>query len=60
MSKSNRLDWSRQVSQLNERIKGFQANPGPEQLEAAIKELHAYAEAARSGGIEIPSLFVVN
>ncbi|HEU4846084.1 MAG TPA: hypothetical protein VFT05_17590 [Burkholderiaceae bacterium] len=60
MSKSNRLEWSRQVAQLNERIKGFQANPGQEQLEAAIAELRAYAEAARSGGIEIPTRFVAN
>lgn len=60
MSKSNRLDWSRQVTTMNERIKSFQANPGPEQLDAVIEELRAYAEAARSGGIEIPSLFNVN
>jgi hypothetical protein len=42
---------------MNERIKNFQANPGQEQLDAAIAELKAYAEAARTGGIEIPSLF---
>jgi hypothetical protein len=60
MSKSNRLEWSKQISLLNERIKLFQANPGQEQLEAAIKEMQAYAEAARSGGIEIPMQFVAN
>jgi hypothetical protein len=60
MSKSNRLEWSRQVAQLNERIKGFQANPDQEQLDAAIAELRAYAEAARSGGIEIPAQFIAN
>jgi hypothetical protein len=60
MSKSNRLDWSRQVSLLNESIKTFQANPGEEQLDAAIKQLQAYAEAARSGGIEIPSQFIAS
>ncbi|MBA5686540.1 hypothetical protein [Rugamonas apoptosis] len=60
MSKSNRLEWSRQVARLNERIKGFQANPDQEQLDAAIAELRAYAEAARSGGIEIPTQFVAN
>ena len=60
MSKSNRLEWSKQISRLNERIKLFQANPSPEQLDAAIKEMHAYAEAARSGGIEIPAQFVAN
>lgn len=60
MSKSNRLDWSRQVSLLNESIKTFQANPGEEQLDAAIKQLQAYAEAARSGGIEIPAQFIAS
>jgi hypothetical protein len=60
MSKSNRLEWSKQISQLNERIKLFQANPGQEQLDAAIEQMQAYAEAARNGGIEIPAQFVVN
>ncbi|MFC0166723.1 hypothetical protein ACFFKC_01405 [Pseudoduganella danionis] len=60
MSKANRLDWSRQVTLMNERIKSFQANPGQEQLDAVIAELQAYAEAARSGGIEIPAQFTVN
>lgn len=60
MSKSNRLDWSRQVTLMNERVKMFQANPGKEQLDAVIQELQAYAEAARSGGIEIPTRFTVN
>ncbi|WP_202411904.1 hypothetical protein [Duganella fentianensis] len=45
---------------MNERIKSFQANPGQEQLQAVIAELQAYAEAARSGGIEIPAQFTVN
>lgn len=60
MSKTNRLDWSRQVTLMNERIKSFQANPGQEQLDAVIEEMKAYAEAARSGGIEIPARFTVN
>ncbi len=60
MSKANRLDWSRQVTLMNERIKSFQANPGQEQMNALIEELQAYAEAARSGGIEIPTQFTVN
>jgi len=60
MSKSNRLDWSKQISLMNERIKHFQADPGEEQLEAVIAELKAYAEAARNGGIEIPARFTVN
>ncbi len=60
MSKTNRLDWSRQITLMNERIKHFQANPGQEQLDAVIAELKAYAEAAHNGGIEIPSRFTVN
>ena len=60
MSKSNRLDWSRQVTLMNERIKMFQANPGQEQLDAVVQEMQAYAEAARNGGIEIPTRFTVN
>lgn len=60
MSKFTRLEWSKQVAALNERIKGFQANPGKEQLDAAIAGLHAYAEAARAGGIEIPARFIAN
>jgi hypothetical protein len=60
MSKSNRLEWSKQISELNERIKLFQANPGQEQLDAAIEQMQAYAEAARNGGIEIPAQFVAN
>ncbi|WP_056393741.1 hypothetical protein [Massilia sp. Root418] len=60
MSKFSRLEWSKQVAALNERIKVFQANPTKEQLEAAIDELRAYAEAARAGGIEIPSRFIAS
>ena len=57
MSRTNRLDWSKQITLMNERIKSFQANPGQEQLDAVIDELKAYAEADRTGGIEIPALF---
>jgi hypothetical protein len=60
MSKTNRLNWSQQITLMNERIKHFQANPGQEQLDAVIAELQAYAEAARTGGIEIPARFTVN
>lgn len=60
MSKTNRLDWSKHITLMNERIKHFQADPGPEQLDAVIAEMRAYADAARSGGIEIPARFTVN
>jgi hypothetical protein len=39
MSKTNRLDWSKQVTLMNERIKSFQADPSQEQLDAAIAVL---------------------
>jgi hypothetical protein len=57
MSKMDRLEWARKVAALNERIRGFQADPSPEQLELAIRELRAYAEAAHEG-MEIPQRFI--
>jgi hypothetical protein len=57
MSKVDRLEWARTVATLNERIRGFQANPSPQLLDAAIDALRAYAEAASAGGIEIPARF---
>lgn len=60
MSKVDRLEWSRKVAMLNERIKGFQENPSQEHLDAAINELKAYAEAANTGGIEIPERFIAS
>ena len=43
-----------ELAQSNEHIKGFQQKPDQAELEAAINAMHAYADAARSGGIEIP------
>jgi hypothetical protein len=54
MSKSSRYEWRDQQAALQERMKGFLANPGDEQLEAMVAEMRAYAQAARSGQIEIP------
>ena len=54
MSKSARYEWHDQQASLNSRMKGFLQNPGTEQLEAVIAEMHAYASAAKSGEIEIP------
>ncbi|WP_256079271.1 hypothetical protein [Massilia sp. YIM B04103] len=58
MSNWERLEWSKQVSVLNERIRDFQGDPSPDRLELAIRQLRAYAEAASSGGIEIPAHFI--
>ncbi|HEX8602449.1 MAG TPA: hypothetical protein VF774_07375 [Pseudoduganella sp.] len=59
MSRIDRLEWTQKVAALNERIRGFQANPSQEQLELAINELRAYAEAA-TAGMEIPPRFIAN
>ena len=55
MSKSARYEWRDQQAALNERMKGFLENPNPEQLEAVLAEMRAYADAARSGAMEIPA-----
>jgi len=55
MSKSARYEWSNQQALLNERMKGFLRNPNKEQLEAVLAEMRAYADAARSGSIDIPT-----
>ena len=54
MSKAARYEWRDQQASLNARMKGFQLNPDAEQMEALMAEMRAYAEAARSGDIEIP------
>lgn len=57
MSKVTRYAWRDQQAILNERMKGFLQNPGHEQLEAVITEMRNYADAAKSGAIEIPERF---
>jgi hypothetical protein len=54
MSKASRYEWRDQQASLQERMKGFLANPGDEQLEAMVAQMRAYAQAAQSGQIEIP------
>lgn len=54
MSKSARYEWRDQQASLNARMKGFQLNPGAEQMEALMAQMRTYADAARSGNIEIP------
>jgi len=55
MSKSARYEWRDQQAALNERLKGFLENPNTEHLEAVIADMRAYADAARSGAMEIPT-----
>ena len=54
MSKASRYEWRDQQAALQERMKGFLMNPGNEQLEAVLAEMRAYADAAKSGHIDIP------
>jgi hypothetical protein len=57
MSKSSRYEWRDQQAALQERMKGFLANPDSERMEAVVAEMRAYADAARAGHIEIPQTF---
>jgi hypothetical protein len=58
MSQSSRYEWRDQQAALQERMKGFLANPNNEQLEAMVTEMRAYADAARSGHIDIPQRWI--
>lgn len=55
MSKSARYEWRDQQQSLNERLKGFLQNPGTEQMETLVAAMRVYADAARSGSIDIPT-----
>lgn len=55
MSKSARYEWRDQHASLNETMKGFLQNPNTEHLEAVVAEMRAYADAARTGQMEIPT-----
>jgi len=58
MSKSSRYEWRDQQAALQERMKGFLANPSAEHLQAVVADMQAYADAARSGHIDIPQQFI--
>ncbi|UVW28013.1 hypothetical protein [Massilia sp. H6] len=58
MSKASRYEWRDQQASLQERMKGFMENPGTEQLQAVLTEMHAYAAAAQDGSIDIPERFI--
>ncbi len=55
MSKSARYEWRDQHAALNERMKGFLANPNTEQMEAVVAEMREYADAHKTGRMEIPT-----
>ena len=57
MSKTTRYAWRDQQAVLSERMKGFLQNRGNEEMEAVVAEMRAYADAARTGAIEIPKQF---
>ena len=54
MSNMSRYEWHDQYASLSERMKGFLQNPGSEQMEAVLAEMRSYADAAKTGCIEIP------
>jgi len=54
MSTMARLEWNDQQAALDQRLKGFMAKPDAANMEAVIEQMRAYAEAAKSGAMEIP------
>ena len=55
MSTMARLEWNDQQAALDQRLKGFMAKPDAANMEAVIEQMRAYAEAAKSGTMEIPT-----
>jgi hypothetical protein len=54
MSTMARLEWNDQQAALDQLVKGFMVQPDAATMEAVIAQMRAYAEAARSGAMEIP------
>lgn len=54
MSQNARFEWAEQQTTLQDCVKGFLKNPDQEQMEAVMVVMRAYADAARTGCIEIP------
>ena len=54
MSTIARLEWNDQQTELDQRLKGFMAKPDAANMEAVIEQMRKYAEAAKSGAMEIP------
>lgn len=54
MSKTARLEWNDQQAALDQRLKVFMSHPDEEHMEAVVAQMRDYAEAAKSGAIEIP------
>lgn len=54
MSTMARLEWNDQQAELDQLVKGFMAQPDAAHMEAVIAQMRLYAEAAKSGAMEIP------
>jgi hypothetical protein len=54
MSKTARLEWNDQQAELDQRLKGFMAKPDEANMAAVMAQMRVYAEAARTGAMEIP------
>lgn len=54
MSTMARLEWNDQQAALDQKLKGFMAQPDAASMEAVIAQMRVYAEAAKNGAMEIP------
>ena len=54
MSTIARLEWNDQQAELDQRLKDFMTKPDEANMAAVMAQMRAYAEAARSGAMEIP------
>lgn len=54
MSTMARLEWNDQQAELDQKLKGFMAQPDEATMAAVIAQMRIYAAAAQSGAMEIP------
>jgi hypothetical protein len=54
MSTMARLEWNDQQAALDQKLKGFMAQPDAASMEAVIAQMRVYADAAKNGAMEIP------
>lgn len=54
MSTMARLEWNDQQAELDQRLKKFMGQPDAATMEAVVEQMRVYAEAAKTGAMEIP------
>lgn len=57
MSTMARLEWNDQQAELDQKLKGFMAQPDAARMEAVIAQMRIYVDAAHSGAMEIPKVW---